>query len=130
MRVLRLLVGIEPRVQVNRVLGTIDNDSECGLAIAWCSGRDDEDMTPIDTTIFAMLAVPSTRAHTLHLTYQVSSFLGVHLYYMNYMMLPNDEKCIFVQHHITFGPRQARVRARPVLESNSASRDSTDFKRA
>ena len=38
--VLRLLAGIEPHVQVNRVLGTVDNDSECSLAIAWCSGRD------------------------------------------------------------------------------------------
>ncbi|MBJ4058667.1 hypothetical protein JGD43_25445, partial [Salmonella enterica subsp. enterica serovar Goldcoast] len=52
--------------------------------------EDDEDMTPMDTTKFAMLAVPSTRARTLHLNYQVSSFLGVSLYYMNYMMLPND----------------------------------------
>ncbi|MBJ4281955.1 hypothetical protein JGD95_25670 [Salmonella enterica subsp. enterica serovar Typhimurium] len=69
--------------------------------------EDDEDMTPIDTTIFAMLAVPSTRARTLHLTYQVSSFLDVSLYYMNYMMLPNDGIYIYVQHHVTFGPRQA-----------------------
>ena len=35
--------------------------------------EDDEDMTPMDTTIFAMLTVPSTRARTLHLNYQVSS---------------------------------------------------------
>ena len=50
----------------------------------------------MDTTIFAMLAVPSTRARTLHLTYQVSSFLGVSLYYMNYMMLPNDGIYIYM----------------------------------
>lgn len=53
--------------------------------------EDDEDMTPIDTTIFAIFTVPNTRARTLHLNYQVSLFLGVSLYYMNYMMLPNDE---------------------------------------
>ena len=40
LRVLRLHAGIDLRGQVNRVLGTVDNDSECGLAIVWCSGRD------------------------------------------------------------------------------------------
>lgn len=39
LRVLQLHAGIDLRGQVNRVLGMVDNDLECGLAIAWCSGH-------------------------------------------------------------------------------------------
>ena len=72
----------------------------------------------MDTTIFAMLAVPITRARTLHLNYQVSSFLGVSLYCMNYMILPN--KCVVIF-------RNKRQRVADLQESREGPQDGSQI---